>query len=158
EETPQFGLDTQDGLDGLEGLTRLSSTVRVTGPHADHIARLIGEAWIADSYERAQRTSQQTLLPVLTLDGVAFRGPQLVSGGSHEDARGILETKAEIKELREQIQVERASLARLAEETSQLEATIARASNAIDALNAEHHRQEKAIVALEAQIQHAGDE
>ena len=79
----------------------LSSTVR-DGPFAESISSVLGEAWIADSHERARVTSQQTPLPVVTMDGVVFRGPHLVSGGSREDARGILETKGEIKELREQ--------------------------------------------------------
>ena len=68
---------------------------------------------------------------------------------------GILETKREIKELRERIQAERDALFRLAEETAGLEAAIAQASNAIAALNAEHHKQEKAIVGHELQLQRA---
>ena len=59
-----------------------------------------------------------------------FRGPQLVSGGSRDDARGFLETKREIKELRERIRVERDELVHLAEETAGLEAAIATASQA----------------------------
>ena len=53
-------------------------------------------------------------MAVLTLDGAVFRGPQLVSGGSRDDARGILETKREIKDLRERIDAERDSLLHLA--------------------------------------------
>jgi chromosome segregation protein len=89
---------------------------------------------------------------------VVFHGPHLVSGGSREDARGILETKGEIKELREQIEVDRNALFRLTEETAVLESTMAHASAAIAALQAEHHKQEKAIVGFEAQLQHASDE
>ena len=81
-----------------------------------------------------------------------------MSGGSRDDARGILETKREIKELRERIAGERDALSRLAEETAQLEGAIATASHAIAALNAEHHKQEKAVVGLDAQLQHATDE
>src|SRR5439155_3734444 len=95
---------------------------------------------------------------VATLDGDVFRGPHLVSGGGRAEARGILETKREIKELRERITADREALLRLAQETAELEATIAHASNAIAALNAEHHKQEKAVVGHEAQLQHAIDE
>jgi chromosome segregation protein len=130
----------------------------LTGPFAGPIRRAIGEAWIASTYERAQAVSHLTALPVLTLDGAMFRGPQLVSGGSRDDARGILETKREIKELREKTRIERDALDRLVEETTALEVTIAAASQAIAALNAEHHRQEKALVGYEAQLQHAMDE
>ena len=118
----------------------------------------IGDAWIADSYDSAQAASRLTAVPVVTVDGAVFRGPQLVSGGSRDDARGILETKREIKELRERIDVERNALFRLAEETAALEGTIATATHAIAALNAEHHKQEKAVVGFEAQLQHATDE
>ena len=141
-----------------DGLVALSSTVRVNGPFADAITHAIGEAWIADSYDSAQAASRLTAVPVVTVDGAVFRGPQLVSGGSRDDARGILETKREIKELRERIDVERSALFRLAEETAALEGTIATATQAIAALNAEHHKQEKAVVGFEAQLQHASDE
>jgi chromosome segregation protein len=81
-----------------------------------------------------------------------------VTGGLHEAAKGILETKGEIKGLRTRIQTERDALARLAEETTSLDAAIAQATNAIAALAAEHHKQEKAVVAQESQLQHAVDE
>jgi chromosome segregation protein len=136
----------------------LSSAVRINGPFAEPIRRAIGEAWIVDSYDHAHRASSMTALPVITLDGTVFRGPQIVSGGGRDDARGILATKREIKELREKIRGEREGLARLAEETAAFEAAIATASHALAALSAEHHRQEKAVVGYEAQLQHTTDE
>jgi chromosome segregation protein len=141
-----------------EGLMALSSMLHVNGPFAEPIRRAIGDAWLADSYERAQEASRLTMGPVVTIDGAVFRGPQLVSGGSRDDARGILETKREIKELRERIQVERDALFKLAGETAALEGAIATASQAIAALNAEHHKQEKTVVGLDAQLQYATDE
>jgi chromosome segregation protein len=81
-----------------------------------------------------------------------------VSGGGRAESRGILETKREIKELRERIAADRQALMRLAQETAELEATIAHATNAIAALNAEHHKQDKAVVGFDAQLQHATDE
>ena len=140
------------------GLVALSSVVRVNGPFADAIWNAMGDAWIAASYDCAAGASRLTPLPVVTMSGDVFRGPHLVSGGGREEARGILETKREIKELRERIHIERARLVRLAEEAAGLETTSAHASHAIVALNAEHHKQEKAIVGYEAQLQHAGDE
>ena len=99
-----------------------------------------------------------TTLSVATVAGDVFRGPHLVSGGTRAEARGILETKREIKELRERIAADRDALLRLAQETAELEGTIAHASTAIAALNAEHHKQEKAVVGLDAQLQHAVEE
>src|SRR2546422_2769936 len=140
------------------GLVALSSVVRVNGPFAGAIWNALGDAWIAATYDGAAGASRLTSLPVVTMSGDVFRGPHLVSGGGREEARGILETKREIKELRERIHVDRARLVVLAKEAAELEATSAQASNAIAALNAEHHKQEKAIVGYEAQLQHAVDE
>jgi chromosome segregation protein len=141
-----------------DGLLALSGLVRVNGPYAAAIRQVIGDAWIADSYQRAADASRLTPLPVATTAGDVFRGPQLVSGGVREESRGILETRREIKELRDRMETEREALFRLAQETADLQATIAHASNAIAALNAEHHKQEKAIVGHESQQQHAAEE
>jgi chromosome segregation protein len=141
-----------------EGVIALSSIVHVNGEYAGAVREAIGEAWIADSYERAAQASRLTPLPVVTAEGDVFHGPRLVTGGLHEAAKGILETKGEIKGLRARIQSERDTLARLAEETASLDAAIAQATNAIAALAAEHHKQEKAVVAQDAQLQHAVDE
>ena len=145
-------------IDGPEGVVALSSVVRVGGNYAGAIRDAIGDAWIAGSYEGAANASRLTSLAVVTPEGDVFRGPNRVTGGLHEEARGILETKGEIKELRGRIQAERDALLRLAGETASLEAAIAQASNAIAALAAEHHKQEKSVVAQEAQLQHAVDE
>ena len=147
-----------------DGLVPLSSVVRVNGRFADAIRSAIGHAWIAESYARAAEASALVPapplppVPIVTLTGDVFRGPHLVSGGGHAGARGILETKREIKELRERIRSDRDLLARLAQETTELEATIAQATGAIGALNAELHKQEKVVVGHDAQLQHAADE
>src|SRR5262249_21961161 len=106
------------------GLIALSSIVAVTGPHAVAIRQAIGEAWIADSYDAAVSATVSiggAGLPIVTRSGDVFRGPHLVTGGSGEQARGILETKREIRELRDRVQAGRDALSRLAEETSSLE-------------------------------------
>ncbi len=150
--------------DGLQagpppaGIVALASIVRVNGRFAGAIRHAIGDAWIARSYDEAAGASALTAFAVATLDGDLFRGPHLVSGGGRAEARGILETKREIKELRERITSDRESLLRLSREVAEIEGTIAHASNAIAVLNAEHHKQEKAIVGHEAQLQHATDE
>ena len=136
----------------------LSSVVRVNGAFAAAIRQAVGEAGIATSYDDAASASRLTPLPIATLEGDVFRGPHIVSGGGRAESRGILETKREIKELRERIAADRQALMRLAQETAELEATIAHATNAIAALNAEHHKQDKAVVGFDAQLQHATDE
>ncbi len=141
-----------------EGLVALSSLVRVNGPFAGAIRHAIGDAWLADSYERAADASRRTPLPVVTTVGDVFHGPHLVAGGASETSRGILQTRREIMELREHVRTERGAVARLAAETEELEGVVAHASAAIAALNAEHHKQEKAVVGYDSQLQHAAGE
>ena len=141
-----------------QGLVALSSVVRVHGPFEGLLRGAIGEAWLADSYERAASAAAFAPCPVVTPDGDVFRGPHLVAGGHPREARGILETKREIKELRARIEGEREATARLSAETADLEGVISQAAQAIAALNAEQHRQEKQIVALDAQLQRASED
>jgi chromosome segregation protein len=162
---PHRTVDLSSTAEGLrqagplpDGVVTLSSVVRVHGPFAEVIRAACGDAWIADAYERAADLSRRASVPVATRAGDVFRGPHLVSGGGPEEARGILETKREIRDLRERVTRERAALADLIEETAGFEAAILQASNGIAALHAEHHKQEKAIVAYEAQLQHATNE
>jgi chromosome segregation protein len=141
-----------------QGVVAVSSVVRVGGDYSTAIRHAIGEAWIADSYERAEEASRIAACPVVTRTGEVFRGPNLVTGGIRRESHGILETRREIKDLRERIASEREALARLADETAALDTTIAQALAALDALTSEHHKQEKAIVAHEARLQQTADE
>ncbi len=141
-----------------DGVVWMSSVMNVKGAYARAICESIGEAWIAESYERAESASRIAACPVVTLAGEVFRGPTVVSGGIRRESHGILETRREINDLRQRIAAEHEQLARLADETAGLDATIAQALSAIDALAAEHHRQEKAIVAYDARLQTAADD
>ena len=136
----------------VSGVVPVSSVLRVTGPHVATIQKVLPEAYIADSFDEAITMSRQTTAPVATIEGDVFRGPHLVAGGAKAEDRGILQTKREIKELRERVTGERQALAALAEEAAGLELVIAQATSAIAALNAEQHRQEKAVVGFEAQL------
>ena len=92
------------------------------------------------------------------MSGELFRGAHLISGGIPREARGILETKRAIRDLRDRVDAERRQLAQLNEEASSFELVIAQATAAIAALHAEHHRQEKAMVGYDAQVKRADDE
>ncbi|PYR27846.1 MAG: hypothetical protein DMF98_04690 [Acidobacteria bacterium] len=132
--------------------------VRVNGPFAGAIREAIDDAWIAPTYDAAAGSSGLTSLPVVTIDGHVFRGPRLVAGGGRVGARGILETRREIKELRELITADHETLRRLGDEAAALDGTIARATAAIAALHAEHHEHEKVIVACRARMAYTTDE
>src|SRR5439155_8792832 len=107
-----------------DGVVPLSSVVRVNGPFADVIRLAMGEAWIADGYEHAAQMRGQQPPAIATLAGDVFRGPYVVSGGGPAGARGILETKREIRELRTRVEREREALGRLNAETTGFEAAM----------------------------------
>jgi chromosome segregation protein len=136
----------------VPGIVPVTDVLRIQGPHAATIAKVVPDAYVAGSFEQAVAFSRQTAAAVATLDGDVLRGPHLVSGGAKAESRGILATRREIKELHERVAADRDALRRLAEEASRLELTIAQAVSAIAALTGEQHRQEKEIIALQGQL------
>ena len=91
----------------------------------------------------------------MTLEGEVFRGPHIVEGGARAEARGILTTRREIKELRERAEAEGVAVERLRDDIASLDVTIASVESAIQSLQGELHRQEKSIVGFELQIANA---
>jgi chromosome segregation protein len=142
----------------VPGIVPVGDVLRVQGPHAITIQKVLPEAYVADTFEQAVAFSRQTSAPIATIDGDVLRGPHLVTGGAKVESRGILATRREIKELSERVAADRESLARLSADVAQLEIAIAQASSAIMVLQTEEHAQEKAIVAHEAQRDRAEEE
>ncbi len=141
----------------LDRAVPVSAIARITGPAADTIRAAVSDAWIVDSREDAYGASQRTSGPVATLEGEVFRGAHRVEGGVRGEARSILTTKREIKELREGAEQEEAVLARMREEAANLDVTIAAAESAIMSMQQELHRQEKAVVGFDLQLSTARD-
>jgi chromosome segregation protein len=141
-----------------DGAVLLSTVVHIEGEFQGAVRSAIGDAVIVDDFDRAKSLAANLSLPVATLAGDVLRGAHLVAGGGKVEARGILGTKREIKELREKLADERVSLERLTSETAQFEQAIAHATAAIAALSSELHRQEKAIVAVEGQLQRSTED
>jgi chromosome segregation protein len=135
-----------------EGLARVADVVRVSGPAAEAIRGAIAHACVAEHYEAARSAAGRTAAPVATLDGEVFRGAHLVEGGTRAEARGILTTKREIKELRERAETGGAAVHRLREALGGIDVAIASAESAILSLQGELHRQEKAVVGFELQV------
>jgi chromosome segregation protein len=142
----------------VPGIVPVSDVMRVHGPHATTILKVIPEAYVADTFEQAVAFSRQTFAPVATLDGDVLHGPHLVTGGTKAESRGILATRREIKEIRERVALDRAALDRLGELAARLEVSIAEATGAIASLQDAEHEQEKAIVAHEAQLARTEEE
>jgi chromosome segregation protein len=131
---------------------------RLAGPMQATIRSVVPEAYVADTFEQAVAFARQTTAPIATLEGDLVRGPHLVSGGAKAEARGILATRREIKELRERLTADRDALATAVEAVQRLDAVMAEAATAIAALHADQHIQEKAIVGYEAQLARGAEE
>jgi len=140
------------------GARALSDVVRATGPHAAVIGRLLGNALVVDTFEEARTLAREAGVPVATRTGEVFRGRGLVQGGSRQDARGILEMRAEVAALRESVQAARADVDRLSGEEATLDAAIPDADAALASHVARQHDHEKAIVSLEAELRRTSDD
>ncbi|HYT74709.1 MAG TPA: hypothetical protein VEL79_08175, partial [Vicinamibacterales bacterium] len=135
----------------------LSSLVRLSGPAAEAVRAQIAHVFVANDVNAARSLALETGATAVTLDGEVFRGAHRVEGGVREEARSILTTKREIKELRERADAEGAGLERMREQAAALDVTIAEAESAIASVLAELHRQEKAVVGFELQATAAVD-
>jgi chromosome segregation protein len=142
----------------MKGIVPLAEVVRVDGPHAVTIQKIIPEAYIADGFEQAVACARETSAPVVTLEGDVLHGRHLVEGGLKVEARGIFAVRREVTELRARVEAERAAIERLSAEVANHDLMMAQAASAITALEAERHRQEKAIVGLDAQVARATEE
>ncbi|HET9568054.1 MAG TPA: hypothetical protein VFP16_06765, partial [Vicinamibacterales bacterium] len=140
------------------GIVPVSDVLRVSGPHAATILKVIPEAYVAESFEQAVTFSHETFAPIATIEGDVFRGPHLVAGGAKVESRGILATRREIKELRERVGRDRELLAQLAAEVASLDARIVEATSAIGVLQEEEHVHEKALVGHDAQLARAAED
>ena len=136
----------------------LWTVARVTGDARAAIHAALGDPWLADSLDEAVEASRHTSWPVVTPAGEVARKGFLVEGGLRAEARGILATKAEIKDLRSLVQGDRRALEQIQEEIARVELGIAEEEAAVAALGDDLHRQEKTLVASELQLQTAGEE
>jgi chromosome segregation protein len=134
------------------GIVPVADVLRVQGPYATTIHKVLPEAYVADSFDQAVAFSRETGAPVATLDGDVVRGPHLVAGGARVESRGILATRREIRDTRERVTADRTALARLVDEVGRLELAVAESTGAIASLQDEQHAQEKTIVTQEARL------
>jgi len=124
---------------------------------AASVRAIVGTVRFAGTREEARAIALESGGTSATLDGEVFRGADRVEWGTRGEARSILTTKREIKELRERAEAEDAAIGRMRDEASSLDVAIAAAEAAIAALQAELHRQEKSIVGYELQVTAAGE-
>jgi chromosome segregation protein len=132
--------------------------VRAVGPHAAVGSSLLGRALVVESVADARAIAATASVPVVTRQGEVFRGLGLVEGGSRRDARGILETRAEVEALGERVKAGSGEVAGMTATLADLDAAIAAGAVALAAMGTEQHEHEKRLVALEAQATRAGDD
>jgi len=153
---PSDGTPLEDA--GSPARRSLWSVVRVAGDQAGAIRTAIGAVWLADSLDEALALSREAAAPVVTPAGELVRAGILIEGGNRAEARGILDTKAEIKDLRAGVDTDRVGIARLQEQLSSVQVRIAQGEAAVAALVDAQHQQEKAVLGAELQLQRALDE
>ena len=136
----------------VPGIVPLAEVVRVAGPHAVTIQKVMPEAYVADGFEAAVVCARETSALVVTLEGDVLQGRHLVTGGQKADAQGILAIRREVGELRERLVSEQEAIARLTADVARHDLISAQVGSALTVLEAERHRQEKVIVGLEAQL------
>ena len=149
------------GVDPLvvpPGSRALDSVVRATGPSAPVLQRLIGRALITPTFAAARELSSIVSVPVAALSGEVFRGRWLVEGGSRQDVRGILESRAEMLALRDEVLAIAAEIQTFSAELERIAADLPHVEAAASAAVAAQHEHEKAIVGGEAQASRLADE
>ena len=140
------------------GAKPLSDVVTARGPYAAAIGRLIGQALIAETFDAAQRLARTSRVPVVTMDGDVFQGSWRVEGGARQDARGILETRADIATLRDRVNGFTEELSGLATATATCDAAIVAGRAAVETAVVAQHEDEKSIVGLDADVRRAGED
>ena len=130
-------------------LTPLDRLVKVDGVAPETVRALLGRRWLAPSFEDAASAAQTTTDPIATLDGTVFCGPAIIRGGGKTEARGILATKGETRDLQSRLAAEEATLTRLRTELAQYASRAAQAEAELKMLQTEEHRAEKELLELE---------
>ena len=149
--------DPDNGLPRADGVMPVTDVVRVSGPHAHGVRRLLRGAYVADTFARAVAFAGRHDVAVATPEGDLVRGRYLVAGGARVESRGILATRREIRDLRIRVAAERDLLATAAAGVTKVEAALAAASLAVAALQDEQHLQEKVLVGHEAQLERVSE-
>jgi len=139
-------------------LSPLDELVKVDGVAAETVRGLLARRWLAPSFEDAAVASLNTTDPIVTTDGTVFCGPVIIRGGGKTEARGILATKGETRDLQSRVTVEEATLMRLRTELAQYSSRVAQAEAELKTLQTEEHRDEKELLEFELGFTRLTDE
>ena len=140
------------------GTQALASVVRAVGPHAGVLSKLVGRAIVAETFAAARELATTVSVPVAAKTGEVFRGVWIVQGGSRQDVRGILESRAEILSLRDDVQAMGADIQAMTVELAAIDAGLPAAEASLASFVAEQHGQEKSIVGFDGQFVRAAED
>ncbi len=152
------GVVEREPLPAVDGAIALDAVVRATGPYEAAVRAVLPRAYVAESLDAAIAAARVTGADVATPDGDIVRGRYVVVGGGRHDARGILATKNEIRELRARIDEGRESVAAIATALSSAADRVTETTSSIEQRSAQLHELEKGIVGVEAQLARLADE
>ena len=130
-------------------LKPLSELVTVDGMAARAVRGLLERRWFAPSFQDAVDAARTTTDPIATPDGTVCCGPFVIRGAGKTEARGILATKGETRDLQSRLVTEETTLAGLRTELTQYASRAAQAEAELKTLQAEEHRAEKDLLELE---------
>lgn len=151
-------LASSDETPPAPGLIPLSHVVQVSGEGARAVQALLRRRWLASSASEAEAAASITSDPITTSDGTVFRGRLVVHGGGKEEARGILSTKGEIRELHARMADESQSVQRLETEVVRLTDLVAQEEAQLKRLQNEEHAAEKELLEFELRVTRSGEE
>ena len=136
----------------VPSLTPLADLVRFEGPAAESVRRLLARRWFASSFDVAAAAACLTTEPIVTAEGVVFRGVSVLRGGGKHETLGILGTKGEINELRDQVTAGQDAVRRLNGEVTRCAAVASHAEAELKTLQADEHLHEKELLELELRV------
>ena len=142
----------------VAGLTPLSDLVRVDGAGASGVRALLRRRWLAPSADVSEAAAAVTADPITTADGTVFRSALVVHGGGKEEARGILTTKGEIRELHAKMERETETVKQLEVDMARFADLATRAEAGVKTLQTEEHSAEKELLELELGVTRVNDE
>ncbi|MCC7009322.1 MAG: chromosome segregation protein SMC [Acidobacteria bacterium] len=155
-------LDRAQGVpppfDAPSGARALADVVSGTGHEADAVLGALGQALIVNDYATAERLASAVSVPMATATGEVFRNGSLVQGGTRRDVQGILETRAEVSRLRDDVEAAREAVSTLTSALASTAEAAAADQQTVLALTADLHEREKAIVALDGQLSRLHEE
>ena len=140
------------------GLVPLMSVVTLRGTPAPAIREAIGCAFVAESLTQALSAAGTVAGPVATLSGEIVRGRHQLSGGGKAEARGILATKRQIKELRAAVVSQQEQVDATATRLGEVDRRVSWATAALATLSEQRQEQDKALLELDLRLSALQDE